>query len=168
MSIAASPRATLAFPLRPTTTLPGDRAVVVQTVFQLIADDPDQQRTALTIAGNLTEDHSVEIDDIAIVARYHEESLYSQRRAAAYLRETAAVIREEFPDPAETSVEERKYGGIVSAGGRRGSVFSALLESVEPDPGRFSESITEPTLVEAGPEAKRTERALGLDSELVY
>ena len=68
----------------------------------------------------------------------------------------------------KTSVEERKYGGIVSAGGRRGSVFSAMLESVDPDPDRFSESITEPTLVEAGLEAKRTERALGLDSELVY
>ena len=41
----------------------------MQTVFHLIADDPEQQQTALTIANNLTEDDSVEIDDIAIVAQ---------------------------------------------------------------------------------------------------
>ena len=107
----------------------------------------------------LTDDHA---------ETYYEESLYSQRQAAEYVRETAEIIREEFPDPAETSFEERKYGGVVSAGGRRGSVFSAMLESVEPDPDRFSGSIAEPRLVEAGPEAKRTERELGLDGELVY
>ena len=41
----------------------------MQTVFHLIAADPQQQQTALTIAENLTEDDSVEIDDIAIVAQ---------------------------------------------------------------------------------------------------
>lgn len=41
----------------------------VQTVFHLIADDPAQRETALTIAENLTKDDSVEIDDIAIVAQ---------------------------------------------------------------------------------------------------
>ncbi|SEW27000.1 DsrE family protein [Natrinema salifodinae] len=41
----------------------------MQTVFHLIADDPEQQRTALTIAENLTQDESVEMDDIAIVAQ---------------------------------------------------------------------------------------------------
>ena len=41
----------------------------VQTVFHLIAADPQQQQTALTIAENLTEDDSVEIGDIAIVAQ---------------------------------------------------------------------------------------------------
>ncbi|MDF9747301.1 DsrE family protein [Natrinema salsiterrestre] len=41
----------------------------MQTVFHLIADEPAQQRTALTIAENLTEDDSVEIDDVAIVAQ---------------------------------------------------------------------------------------------------
>ncbi len=41
----------------------------VQTVFHLIADDPAQQQTALAIAENLTQDDSVEIDDIAIVAQ---------------------------------------------------------------------------------------------------
>ncbi|WP_339105337.1 DsrE family protein [Haloterrigena salinisoli] len=41
----------------------------MQTVFHLIADDPKQQQTALTIAKNLTEDDSVEIDDVAVVAQ---------------------------------------------------------------------------------------------------
>ncbi len=41
----------------------------VQTVFHLIADDPAQRETALTIAENLTKDDSVEIDDVAIVAQ---------------------------------------------------------------------------------------------------
>lgn len=41
----------------------------VQTVFHLIADDPAQRETALTIARNLTDDDSVEIDDVAIVAQ---------------------------------------------------------------------------------------------------
>ncbi|WP_440765458.1 hypothetical protein [Natronorubrum sp. DTA7] len=102
------------------------------------------------------------------VETYHEESQYSQRQAADYVREAAAIIREEFPDPDETSFEKRKYGGIVSAEGRRGSVFSTAVERVEPDPDRFSEPATEPTLVEAGLEARRTERALGLDDEIVH
>ncbi|ELY67499.1 hypothetical protein [Natrinema versiforme] len=99
---------------------------------------------------------------------YYEESLYSQKQAADYLSETAEIIREEFPDPDETPFAERKYGGVVSAGGRRGSVFSTLLERVEPDPDRFSESIDEPTLVEAGPEARRTEREFLRDCEVVH
>lgn len=41
----------------------------MRTVFHLITDDPDEQRTALTIAENLTEDDSVEIDDVAVVAQ---------------------------------------------------------------------------------------------------
>ena len=41
----------------------------MQTVFHLITGDPDQQKTALTIAENLTEDDSVEMDDIAVVAQ---------------------------------------------------------------------------------------------------
>ncbi|WP_440769302.1 hypothetical protein [Natronorubrum sp. DTA28] len=102
------------------------------------------------------------------VETYYEESQYSQRQAADYVREAAAMIREEFPDPDETPLEERNYGGIVSAEGRRGSVFSTVVERVDPDPDRFLEPATEPTLVEAGPEARRTERALGLDDEIVY
>ncbi|QLG48511.1 hypothetical protein [Natrinema halophilum] len=108
---------------------------------------------------NLTEEHA---------ETYYEESLYSQRRAARYLRETAQIIRDEFPDPDETSFEERKYGGIVAAGGRRGSVFSTMLERVDPAPDRFSEPVTESTLVQEGPEARRTERELLFDGEFVY
>lgn len=99
---------------------------------------------------------------------YYEESQYSQRQAAAYVRDAAAMIREEFPDPDETSFEERKYGGIVSAGGRRGSVFSTVAKRVDPDPDRFSEPATEPTLVEAGAEARRTERDLRLEGEIIH
>ncbi|MGQ3410795.1 hypothetical protein ACT4ML_00830 [Natrinema sp. LN54] len=110
---------------------------------------------------------SEDLDD-EYTETYYEESLYSQKQAADYLSETAEIIREEFPGPDETSFEERKYGGVVSAGGRRGSVFSELLERVEPDPDRFSESIDEPTLVEAGPEATRTERKLLRDCEIVH
>ncbi|WP_226004743.1 DsrE family protein [Natrinema salinisoli] len=41
----------------------------MQTVFHLIADEPAQQQTALTIAENLTKDDSVEIEDVAVVAQ---------------------------------------------------------------------------------------------------
>ncbi|ELY35895.1 MULTISPECIES: DsrE family protein [Natronorubrum] len=41
----------------------------MQTVFHLIAAEPDQQRTALTIAENLTKDDSVDVDDVAVVAQ---------------------------------------------------------------------------------------------------
>lgn len=41
----------------------------VQTVFHLIADEPAQRATALTIAQNLTEDDAVDMDDVAIVAQ---------------------------------------------------------------------------------------------------
>lgn len=101
---------------------------------------------------------------------YYEESQYSQRRAAEYLREAASMFPEEFPDPDETSFEERQYGGLVAAEGRRGSVFSAMVARVEPDAGRFSasESPAKPTLVDAGPEAERTERELQLDDGIVH
>lgn len=112
--------------------------------------------------------HSAEELADEYVETYYEESQYSQRQAAAYVRDAAAMIREEFPDPDETSFEERKYGGIVSAGGRRGSVFSTVAKRVDPDPDRFSEPATEPTLVEAGAEARRTERDLRLEGEIVH
>ncbi|MFB6124244.1 MAG: hypothetical protein ABEJ78_12405 [Haloferacaceae archaeon] len=98
--------------------------------------------------------------------QYYDESRYEQARAAEYLRETAEILREEFPDPAETSFEERKYGGIVSAEGRHGSEFSELLTRATPDPDRFSESVGEATLVDAGPEARRTEREFLRDVEV--
>ncbi|MFC4550501.1 MULTISPECIES: hypothetical protein [Halorussus] len=112
-------------------------------------------------------EHSTEELDAEHARTYYEESNYSQRRAAAYLRDTAEIIREEFPDPDETSFEERAYGGIVSAGGRRGSVFSAMLKRVDPDPDRFSESVDEPVLVAEGREARRTERELLADGEVL-
>ncbi|WP_265109663.1 hypothetical protein [Halosolutus halophilus] len=113
-------------------------------------------------------EHSTDDLDDEHAETYYEESLYSQRQAAAYVRETADIIREQFPHPDESSFDERKYGGIVAAGGRRGSVFSDVLTSVEPDPDRFSEPITEPTLVEEGREAKRTERELFPHSDVVH
>ncbi|MDS0294162.1 hypothetical protein [Halogeometricum luteum] len=93
-------------------------------------------------------------------ATYVEESLYTQREAAKLIGDTAGIIREEFPDPDEAPFEERKYGGIVTAGGRKETVFSSMLERVEPDPDRFAAAPTRPGLVEAGPEAARTEREL--------
>jgi hypothetical protein len=112
-------------------------------------------------------EHSSEGLDDAYAETYYNESQYSQRQAAEYVRETAQIIREEFPDPAETSFEERKYGGVVSAGGRRGTVFSSMLKRVEPDPDRFSEPTDVSVLVEEGREAKRTERELLLDGEVI-
>ncbi|WP_132061520.1 DsrE family protein [Halorussus amylolyticus] len=41
----------------------------MQTVFHLIAGEPDERKTALTIAENLANDESVEMDDIAVVAQ---------------------------------------------------------------------------------------------------
>nr|WP_126664830.1 hypothetical protein [Haloterrigena salifodinae] len=153
------------------------RTTVTDMLFSpLILRYPDSFTTNIRFAGSYTTpksiryespEHSSEVltDDHAEI--YYSESVYTQQYAAEYLRETAALIREAFPDPDETSVGEREYGGIVSAGGRRGSEFSAMLERVEPDPNRFSEPIDEPTLVEAGPEARRTERALRLKGEIV-
>lgn len=91
---------------------------------------------------------------------YSAESLYTQREAAKLIGETAGILREEFPDPDEAPFEERKYGGVVAAGGRKETVFSSMLERVEPDPDRFEEAPTEPDLVDAGLEAERTEREL--------
>lgn len=101
------------------------------------------------------------------VETYYDDCVYSQQQAAEYIRETAQLIREAFPDPDETPFDERKYGGIVSAGGRRGTTFSTMLERVEPDRDRFSNPISDPTLVEAGSEARRTERELLLEDDIV-
>ena len=90
--------------------------------------------------------------------QYFDESRYEQERAAEYLRRTARTIREQFPHPEAVPFEERQYGGVVSAGGRRGSVFTEMLSTVDPDPDRFSDPVAEPTLVPAGPEAERTSR----------
>ncbi|MBZ6495607.1 hypothetical protein [Natrinema longum] len=154
------------------------RATITDMLFApLILRYPDSFTMNIRFASGYTTRKSVQYEspahcsddlDEEYVETYYEESLYSQQQAADYIRETAEIIREEFPDPEETAFEDRKYGGIVSASGRRGSVFSAMLERVEPDPDRFSESVDEPTLVDAGPEADRTERALLRDSEIVH
>ncbi|ELZ96910.1 hypothetical protein C440_04013 [Haloferax mucosum ATCC BAA-1512] len=99
--------------------------------------------------------------------RYYNDSLYSQKEAAEQIRATSQIIREEFLSPDEASFEERKYGGIVTGGGKKGSVFSSMLKRVEPDPDRFSEPATEPMLVEEGNEAKRTEHELLPDDAIV-
>ncbi|MFC4541068.1 hypothetical protein ACFO5R_03880 [Halosolutus amylolyticus] len=113
-------------------------------------------------------EHSTDDLDDDHAETYYRESHYSQQQAAEYIRETAAIIREEFPHPDESSFDDRKYGGIVAAGGRRGSVFSDMLTDVEPDPDRFSEPISETTLVDEGPEAKRTENELFPHSDVVH
>ncbi|WP_458204550.1 hypothetical protein [Haladaptatus sp. NG-SE-30] len=112
-------------------------------------------------------EHSTEELTDKHATTYYEESQYSQKQAADYIRETAQIIREEFPDPDETSFEERKYGGVVVAGGRRGSVFSDMVTRIEPDPSRFTEPVGEPTLVKEGTEARRTERELLPDGDVV-
>ncbi|WP_049925744.1 hypothetical protein [Halopiger goleimassiliensis] len=108
------------------------------------------------------EHSSVDCDD-AYAETYYAESQYTQREAAGYLEDAADVFRQEFPDPDDVPFDERKYGGIASAYGRHGSVFSTVVTRVDPDPDRFSEPATEPTIVEAGPEAQRTEHEFGLD-----
>lgn len=41
----------------------------MKTVFHLIADDEKNREAALTIAGNLAEDETVDMEDIAVVAQ---------------------------------------------------------------------------------------------------
>lgn len=103
-------------------------------------------------------EHLTERLEAEHAATYAEESLYTQREAAKLIEETAEILREEFPHPDEVPFEERRYGGIVCGGGRKDTVFSSMLERVDPDPNRFAEAPTEPGLVESGPEAERTER----------
>ncbi|WP_254768169.1 DsrE family protein [Salinilacihabitans rarus] len=43
----------------------------MQTVFHLIEDDAEKRETALTIAENLTQDDSVEVGEVAVVAQSH-------------------------------------------------------------------------------------------------
>lgn len=144
--------------------------------FPIILRYPDSFTVNIRFASGYTTTESVlyespehseeELDD-EYVETYYNESLYSQKKAAEYIRDTAQIIRDEFPNPDDVPFEERKYGGIVSGGGRKGSVFSSMLERVEPDPDRFSEPVSEPMLVDEGPEAARTERELLPDGTIV-
>lgn len=153
------------------------RTTVTDMLFSpIILRYPDSFTVNLRFASGYTTAESVlyespeqlteELDDTH-AETYYEESLYSQKQAADYISETAQTIREEFPDPDETSFEERKYGGIVSAGGRQGSVFSSILKRIEPDPNRFAGSVDEPILVNEGTEAKRTARELLPNGEVI-
>lgn len=137
------------------------------TFFPLILRYPDSFTVNVRFASGYTTPESVRYESPHHLTEdlcdehaeaFYADSQYSQRRAAEYIRETAQRIRDEFPDPDETSFEERKYGGIVAAGGHRGTTFTSMLERVDPDPDRFADEVTESTLVEAGAEARRTER----------
>ncbi len=98
---------------------------------------------------------------------YQYESRWSQKQAAREIRSTARIIRDEFPDPRGRDFEDRKTGGIVSAFGRRGSVFSSAIERVAPDPNRFGEHSAMPELIDESPIAKRTEREWLTDGHVV-
>ncbi|WP_049987411.1 hypothetical protein [Halobellus rufus] len=133
--------------------------------FPLILRYPDSFTMNLRFAGPHSTADSVPFespqhadvdDDAPHTQQYFDESQYEQERAAEYLRETAQIIREQFPHPDDVPFDERKYGGVVSAGGRRESEFTEMLAPVQPDPDRFSEPVTESTLVPAGTEAERT------------
>ncbi|WP_050033151.1 hypothetical protein [Halorubrum halophilum] len=90
--------------------------------------------------------------------RYHAECQYSQREAAAYIRENVGCIRDAFPDPDTTPIEDRRYGGFVHITGRRGPVFSEYLGPLTPDPDRFDDTVTTPCLVSDGPEVRTAKR----------
>ncbi|WP_343218156.1 hypothetical protein [Halobellus sp. H-GB7] len=135
--------------------------------FPLILRYPDSFTVNLRFTDDYTTTESIPFEspehttvdaDETYSQQYFNESQYEQKQAAEYLRKTAQIIRDEFPSPDEAPFSERKYGGIVSAGGRHESEFSEMLARVTPDPDRFSEAVTEPTLVREGSEAKRTAR----------
>jgi intracellular sulfur oxidation DsrE/DsrF family protein len=60
----------------------------MQTVFHLITGDAEEQETALTIAENLTEDESVDVTDVAVVAQSEgTEPLRAERDGSDTVRE---------------------------------------------------------------------------------
>ena len=145
-----------------------ERSTIANTLFfPLILRYPDSFTVNLRFASGCATPESVRYEspehasvdpDEEFVQQYRDDSRYEQERAAEYIHETAQVIRDEFPAPDDASFAERKYGGVVSAGGRRGPQFSEMLTSVTPDPERFTEPVTESVLVPAGTEAERTRR----------
>ncbi|MUV89415.1 hypothetical protein GJ629_05480 [Halapricum sp. CBA1109] len=92
---------------------------------------------------------------------------YSQHKVAEYLRESVDRMRDEFPDPETTPFEQRKYGGIVNVTGRNGPQFAEVLDTLSPDPDRFDDTVSEPTLVPEGPEAEDAKEELLTDAEVV-
>jgi hypothetical protein len=134
--------------------------------FPLILRYPDSFTVNLRFAGEHTTTESVPFESPQHATtdskgphtqQYFDESRYEQKRAAEYLRETAEIISGQFPHPDDVPFAERKYGGVVSAGGRHESMFTEMLSAVSPDPDRFSEPVTKSTMVPAGEEANRTE-----------
>jgi len=99
--------------------------------------------------------------------QFYADSQYSQHKAAEYLRENVDCIREAFPDPDSTPIEQRQYGGFVHLTGRRGPTFAEVLDSLSPDPDRFDDAASTPGIVPEGPEAERAKRNLLTDSEVV-
>ncbi|KTG09365.1 hypothetical protein AUR64_16430 [Haloprofundus marisrubri] len=103
-------------------------------------------------------EHSTVCPDDSYAEIYRDESHWSQKQAASHLADSAQAIRERFPDPRETSADDRPAGGVVSVFGRRGSAFTSGLELVDVDPDRFDDAVSTPTLVSESPVATRTER----------
>ena len=97
----------------------------------------------------------------------HADCQYSQHKAAEYLREHVDCIREAVPDPDTTPFERRQYGGFVHITGRRGSTFREILESFDPDPDRFDEQPSTPSLVPEGPEADRAKQKFLTGSQVL-
>jgi len=87
----------------------------------------------------------------------------SQHEAANYLREQTDCIREAVPDPETTPFEQRRYGGFVHVTGRDGATFKEILEPLSPDPDRFDDEPSTPSLVAEGPEAERAKREFFTD-----
>ncbi|MFC3476332.1 hypothetical protein [Halobacterium litoreum] len=98
--------------------------------------------------------------------QYYADSQYSQHEAAEYLRGQIGCIRDAFPDPDSTPVEERRYGGFVHITGRDGAKFAEILDSLSPDPDRFDGEASTPGLVPEGPEARRAKQQYFTDVEI--
>lgn len=99
--------------------------------------------------------------------QYYADSQYSQHKAAEYIRENVGCVREAFPDPDSTPVEQRQYGGFVHLSGRQGSTFAEVIDSLSPDPDRFDDEPSTPGIVPEGPEARRAKQNLLTDTEVL-
>jgi len=92
---------------------------------------------------------------------------YSQHKVAEYLRESVDRMRNAFPDPETATFEQRRYGGVVNITGRNGPQFAEVLDTLSPDPDRFDDTPSEPTLVPEGPEVERAKAELLTDAEVI-
>lgn len=99
--------------------------------------------------------------------QHYADSQYSQHKAAEYLRERVGCIRDAFPDPDSTPIEQRRYGGFIHLTGRRGPMFAEVLDSLSPDPDRFDDEVSTPGLVQEGPEARQAKQKLLTDAEVL-